>query len=83
MGILSIVQKKTKREIRIQMDAETQNALIDYILHERRELESEYIFVTAFGHIARKTGNCRSLHSRMVQPFRSFQQLLGIQAGIP
>lgn len=65
MGILSIVQKKTKREIRIQMDAETQNALIDYILHERRELESEYIFVTAFGHIARKTGNCRSLHSRM------------------
>ncbi|MCM1224407.1 MAG: tyrosine-type recombinase/integrase [Lachnospiraceae bacterium] len=64
-GILNIIQKKTKTEIKMQMDAETQNALIDYILHERRELESEYIFVTAFGHIARKTGNCRSLHSRM------------------
>ncbi len=64
-GILNIVQKKTKTGIKMQMDAETQNALIDYILHERRELESEYIFVTAFGHIARKTGNCRSLHSRI------------------
>ncbi len=64
-GLLKIVQKKTKTEIEIRMDAETQNALIDYILHERRNLESEYIFVTAFGHIARKTGNCRSLHSRM------------------
>lgn len=52
------------------MDAETQNALIDYILHERRELESEYIFVTAFGHIARKTGHCRSLHSRMDGDFQ-------------
>lgn len=49
----------------MQMDAETQNALIDYILHERRNLESEYIFVTALGHMARKTGNCRSLHSRL------------------
>lgn len=64
-GILNIIQKKTKTEIKMQMDAETQNALIDYILHERRELESEYIFVTAFGHIAQKTGNCRSLHSRI------------------
>lgn len=62
---LNIVQRKTKIEIKMQMDAETQNALIDYILHERRELKSEYIFVTAFGHVARKTGNCRSLHSRM------------------
>lgn len=64
-GILNIVQKKTKTEIKMQMDAETQNALIDYILHERRELDSEYIFVTAFGHMSRKTGTCRSLHSRI------------------
>lgn len=64
-GFLNIVQRKTKTGIKMQMDAETQNALIDYILHERRKLKSEYIFVTAFGHMARKTGNCRSLHSRM------------------
>lgn len=64
-GILNIIQRKTKTEIQMQMDAETQNALIDYILHERRDLESEYIFVTALGHMARKTGNCRSLHSRL------------------
>ena len=64
-GILNIVQKKTKTKIKMHMDTETQNALIDYILHERRNLESKYIFVTAFGHMARKTGNCRSLHCRM------------------
>lgn len=64
-GVLSITQKKTKVELHMQMDHETQNALIDYILNERRELQSEYIFVTAFGHLKRKAGHCRSLRTRM------------------
>ena len=31
------------------LDNETQNAIIDYILNERRDCKSEYIFVTAVG----------------------------------
>lgn len=64
-GFLNITQQKTSVELHMRMDNETQNALIDYILNERRELQSEYIFVTAFGHLARKTGHCRSLRTRM------------------
>jgi integrase len=31
------------------VDNETQNAIIDYLLNERRDCKSEYIFVTAVG----------------------------------
>lgn len=64
-GFLNITQQKTSVELHMRMDNETQNALIDYILNKRRELQSEYIFVTAFGHLARKTGHCRSLRTRI------------------
>lgn len=49
MGILSIVQSKTGTPLELPIDVETQNAILDYILHERRECDSEYIFITAVG----------------------------------
>ena len=62
---LHIQQKKTGVTLQLEIDVETQNALIDYILHERRPLKSPYIFVTAFGQLKRKTGHCRSLKTRL------------------
>lgn len=48
-GMLSIVQSKTGTPLELPIDVETQNAILDYILHERRECDSEYIFITAVG----------------------------------
>jgi integrase len=48
-GILTIRQQKTSVSLQMPMDNETQNAIIDYVLHERRECQSEYIFVTGVG----------------------------------
>lgn len=48
-GILMLRQSKTAVDIRLPIDNETQNAIIDYILHERRKCHSEYIFITAVG----------------------------------
>jgi integrase len=48
-GTLSIRQQKTNVALQLPLDNETQNAIIDYILHERRDLKSDYIFITAVG----------------------------------
>ena len=48
-GMLSIIQSKTGTPLELPIDVETQNAILDYILHERRDCDSEYVFITAFG----------------------------------
>jgi integrase/recombinase XerD len=55
--ILTIRQQKTDVLLQMPLDNETQNAIIDYVLNERRNCKQEYIFITAVGpaqKIARK-----------------------------
>lgn len=52
-GVLTVTQQKTNKDFRMKIDNETQNAIIDYILNERRDCDSEYIFLTAVGPIHR------------------------------
>lgn len=47
--VIHIRQKKTGADLVIPIDPETQNAVIDYILNERRSCASDLIFVTAVG----------------------------------
>jgi site-specific recombinase XerD len=53
VGTLQIKQQKTQVTIKFKIDSETQNALIDYILNERRQVESNYIFIRSFGPLTR------------------------------
>ena len=46
---IHIRQKKTGVDLEIPIDSATQNAIIDYVLNERRSCDKEYIFVTAVG----------------------------------
>ena len=46
---IHIKQKKTGVDLEIPIDSATQNAIIDYVLNERRSCDKEYIFVTAVG----------------------------------
>lgn len=46
---ISLVQQKTGAPLQAPIDAETENAIIDYVLHERRECDSDHIFVTGIG----------------------------------
>lgn len=48
-GVLTIQQQKTGIDLRLPIDNETQNAIIDYVLNERRSCGLEYIFITAVG----------------------------------
>lgn len=48
-GIITIRQQKTDVPLQMPLDNETQNAIIDYVLNERRDCKQEYIFVTAVG----------------------------------
>jgi len=48
-SILTIRQQKTSVPLQMPLDNETQNAIIDYVLHERRDCQSGYIFVTGVG----------------------------------
>lgn len=48
---IHIRQKKTGVDLEIPIDSATQNAMIDYILNERRDCEQEYIFITSVGPI--------------------------------
>ncbi len=48
---IHIRQKKTGVDLEIPIDSATQNAIIDYILNERRDSEQECIFVTSVGPI--------------------------------
>lgn len=47
--IIHIRQQKTGVDLEIPIDSATQNAIIDYILNERRDCEQEYIFITSVG----------------------------------
>ncbi len=49
--IIHIRQKKTGVDLEIPIDSATQNAIIDYVLNERRDCEREHIFVTSVGPI--------------------------------
>ncbi len=49
--IIHIRQRKTGVDLEIPIDNATQNAIIDYILHERRDCDQECIFVTSVGPI--------------------------------
>lgn len=46
---IHICQNKTGVDLEIPIDAATQNAIIDYVLNERRECDKEYIFITSVG----------------------------------
>lgn len=46
---IHIRQKKTGVDLEIPIDSATQNAIIDYILNERRKCDQEYIFITSVG----------------------------------
>ena len=46
---LKITQVKTGVCLVMPLDSETENAIIDYVLTERRECNVEYIFITAVG----------------------------------
>ena len=48
-GTLTIRQQKTGVDLKLPLDNETQNAIIDYVLNERRNCQSEYIFIVAVG----------------------------------
>lgn len=48
-GVLSVKQSKTGVNLQMPLDNETQNAIIDYVLNERRDCKTDYIFVTAVG----------------------------------
>jgi len=54
---ICLVQKKTKETLVIPFDTEVSNALIRYILEERRECNSDYVFVTVTGPVRRLTHN--------------------------
>lgn len=64
-GVLTVTQQKTNEDFRIHIDNETQNAIIDYILNERRDCDSEYIFITAVGPVHRLNHRKRSSHCRI------------------
>lgn len=48
-GTVAIRQNKTEVPLYMPLDSETQNAIIDYVLNERRDCKTEYIFITAVG----------------------------------
>lgn len=52
---IRLVQKKTKEALVIPFDTEVSNALIKYILEERRECSSNYVFVTVTGPVRKLT----------------------------
>lgn len=60
--ILNIVQQKTKVPLSIPMDNETSNAIIEYLINERRDCDLEYIFITSIG-------SRKKLSDRPFKPF--------------
>jgi len=64
-GKLSIRQQKTKVSIKIKIDNDTQNAIIDYILNERRQSQDDHIFITSKGPINRLNNGVGNTHRRI------------------
>jgi len=54
---IHIIQEKTNEPLSIPFDNEVSNAIIDYILNERRDCECPYIFISAIGPIRKLTHN--------------------------
>lgn len=54
---IHLIQKKTKEILTIPFDTEVSNALIRYILEERRECNSDHVFVTVTGPARKLTHN--------------------------
>lgn len=54
---IHLLQKKTKEDLLIPFDIEVSNALIRYILEERRECSSDQVFLTATGPVRKLTHN--------------------------
>jgi len=46
---IHICQNKTGVDLEIPIDVATQNAIIDYVLNERRRCDQKYIFITSVG----------------------------------
>lgn len=46
---LSLTQRKTGVPVELPIDVETENAIIDYVLNERRDCDSDIIFITGVG----------------------------------
>ncbi len=55
--MISIVQKKTGVHLNVPMDNETSNAIIDYILNDRRDSSLPFVFITVSGPVKRLTHN--------------------------
>lgn len=64
-GNLSIVQHKTGVAVKMTIDNETQNALIDYLLNERRTTDCDVIFITSKGPISPLRGSDRNIYKRI------------------
>lgn len=63
-GTLYIKQQKTGVTIKMKIDNETQNAIIDYILNERRTSDCDYIFVTSKGPITKLHNGDKNIYRR-------------------
>ena len=59
-SIINVSQQKTGVTIKSKIDVETQNALIDYILNERRKCNCDNVFVTAVGPVKKLDSNSTS-----------------------
>lgn len=46
--IISIIQSKTGKRINIPLTPDIGNCIVDYLLHERPEVKSEYVFLTSY-----------------------------------
>ena len=60
---IHIVQKKTGVPLTVYMTPDIENAIVDYILNERRESDSRYIFIKATGPKS-SIGRHRNLNTR-------------------
>lgn len=91
-GTVAIRQNKTEVPLYMPLDNVTQNAIIDYVLNERRDCKTEYIFITAVGatqKIARRHFRIKYRASREIIPHeglhifrRTFASRL-LQSGTP
>jgi len=91
-GTITIRQNKTGVPLYMPLDNETQNAIIDYVLNERRDCKTEYIFIIAVGatqKMARRHFNIKYRASREKIPHeglhifrRTFASRL-LQSGTP
>lgn len=66
---IHIIQKKTNVALSLPFDNEVSNAIIDYLLNERRKCNCQYVFITSIGQVRRLT------HNTSIRTFRRFRSL--------